>query len=62
MVIRWRAHDGPLKKKKKNVFKVGTPLTKLSGSAHALALFHACTVTKLSGSAPAFLLFHAITV
>ena len=47
MAFRWRAHDGPLivvlgsslpsstkKKTKKNVVKVGPPLTKLSGSAH----------------------------
>ena len=51
MVFRWRAGDGPLIvvlgsplplpakniKEKKNVVKVGPPLTKLSGSAHAKA-------------------------
>ena len=46
MAFRWRANDGPLKavfgsyipsstkKRKKNVIKFGTPLTKLSGSMH----------------------------
>ena len=50
MSFRWRADDGPLivyldppspyqlennnKRKRKNVLKVGPPLTKLSGSAH----------------------------
>ena len=43
MAFRWRAGDGPLKvvhgsslptSTRKNVVKVGPPLTKLSGSAH----------------------------
>ena len=46
MAFRWRADDGPLKvglgsslpssTLKTNVVKVGSPLTKLSGSAHEL--------------------------
>ena len=44
MAFRWRADDGPLivvlastkKRQKKNVVKVGPPLTKLSGSAHEI--------------------------
>ena len=49
MAFRWRADDGPLivvfgsshpsstnKKKKKNIVKVGTILTKFSGSVHVL--------------------------
>ena len=43
IAIRWRAHNGPLivlfgsylPSSTKNVVKVGQPLTKLSGSAHA---------------------------
>ena len=48
MAFRWRADDGPLigvlgsslpsSTKKKNVVKVGSPLTKLSGSAHVILL------------------------
>ena len=50
MAFRWRADDGPLiyldppsphqlkKQNKKNVVKVGPPLTKLSGSAHETKL------------------------
>ena len=42
MAFRWRADDGsaayPSSTKKKIVVKVGPPLTKLSGSAHAVDL------------------------
>ena len=49
MAFRWRAVDGPLVvvfwilpliKLKKNVVKVGPPLTKHSGSAHAIVVIH----------------------
>ena len=65
MAFRWRADDGPLKvglrsslpssTLKTNIFKVGSPLTKLSGYAHELCrrqfnfnqagsqALHACT-------------------
>ena len=47
MAFSWRADDGPIKAvfgssipqlTKKNVIRVGPPLTKLSGSAHAFPL------------------------
>ena len=49
LAFRWRADDGPLivlfgpthssstKKRKKNVIKVGPPLTKFSGTAHEVS-------------------------
>ena len=52
MAFRWRADDGPIKavfgssippstnKKKKKKKKIGPPLTKLSGSAHAMLMFY----------------------
>ena len=55
MAFRWRTDDGPLivafvwilsPHRDKNVVKVGPPLTKLSGSAHAWlceSLFHGAT-------------------
>ena len=51
MAFRWRADDGPLivvlilsstviiKQQQKNLSKLDPPLTKLSGSAHGVALF-----------------------
>ena len=55
MAFRWRVDDGPLKvglgsslpssTLKTNVVKVGSPLTKLSGSAHELCPFQSSRFT-----------------
>ena len=56
MAFRWRADDGPLKgvfgfslpsSKKKNVVKVGPPLTKFTGSAHVIAVHWSYPVVEI---------------
>ena len=49
LTFRWRADDGPL-----ILVKVGPPLTKLSGSAHALALANNVKPMYIASGKPGF--------